>query len=99
VARVYLRQRGTGTVRGVGGDSIYYRFPDRTAVVNAVVGQQRTFADLDVYRNKRLRDRPVVNTHWELVINQRDEGANKDVNLQSLDDVILYLYYTDFTEL
>jgi hypothetical protein len=52
-----------------------------------------------VYKNRRLRDMPLVNTGWELVINQRDEKANQDVNLQSLDDICLYVYYTDFTEL
>jgi hypothetical protein len=41
----------------------------------------------------------MVNSHWELVINQKDEEINQDVNLQSLDDVVLYVYYTDFTGL
>jgi hypothetical protein len=50
-----------------------------------------------VYRNKRLRDRPFVNTSWELLINQRDELENQDINLQSLNDLRLYVYYTDFT--
>jgi len=103
VARLYLGQRGTGTVRGVDGEKSFYRFPDRVAVLNAIVGEQRVFDgnifDGDVYKNRRLRDMPMLNTGWELVINQRDEKANQDVNLQSLDDICLYIYYTDFTEL
>jgi hypothetical protein len=99
VARIYLRTRGTGTVRGVDGEKDFYRFPDRTAVVNAVVGGERAFADSQVYRTERLRDRPMVNSHWELVINQRDEKCNQDIDLQSLDDILINIYYTDFTEL
>ena len=99
LARVYVRQRGTGTIHSVLGDRLHYRFPERTAVINAVVGEERVFADESLYRNERLRDRPVLNSHWELVINQRDEYVNMDINLQSLDDLILYIYYTDFTEL
>ncbi len=99
VARVYLRTRGTGTVRGVDGEKDFYRFPDRTAVVNAIVGEEREFEDEYIYCNERLRDRPMVNSHWELVINQRDEKCNQDIDLQSLDDMLIYVYYTDFTEL
>lgn len=99
VARVYVRQRGTGTVRGVDGDKSFYVFPKKTAVINAIVGEERSFNNDDVYINQRLRDRPMANTHWELVLNQRDEAVNKDINLNSIDDVYLYIYYTDFTEL
>ncbi|HUU02235.1 MAG TPA: dickkopf-related protein [Myxococcota bacterium] len=103
VARVYLGQRGTGTVQGVDGKKSFYSFPERVAVLNAIVGEQRAFSgnvfEGDVYRNKRMRDMPLVNSNWELTINQRDERVNQDVNLQSLDDVRLYVYYTDFTEM
>jgi hypothetical protein len=103
VARVYLSGRGTGTLRSVEGNKKFYRFPGRTAVINTIVGQQRVFEgnifDGDVYKNRRLRDMPLVNTGWELVINQRDELVNQDIDLQSLDDMCLYFYYTDFTEL
>lgn len=98
VGRVYLRQRGTGVVLSVDGEKQYYRLPDRTAVLNPFFNGVRTFTP-DVYRSDRMRNRPFVNTHWELVINQRDELANQDVNLQSLTDVRLYVYYTDFTRL
>jgi hypothetical protein len=99
VARIYLRQRGTGTVRGVDGEKGFYIFPERTAVINAIVGEERTFANDTVYINERLRDRPMANSHWELVLNQRDEAVNRDINLASIDDIFLYVYYTDFTEL
>ncbi len=103
VARLYLSPRGTGTVLGVDGQKTFFRFPHRTAVLNAIVGEQRAFSgnvvEGDVYKNKRLRDMPMVNSNWELTINQRDEKANQDINLQSLDDILLYVYYTDFTQL
>ena len=55
------------------------------------------FFDNTIYQNYRLRDRPFVNTQWELVINQRDEQVNQDFNLTDLTDIRLYVYYTDFT--
>ena len=97
LGRVYLRQQGTSVVHGVTGGKFYYRFPERIAVVNPFFNGNRVFSQ-EIYRNYRLRDRPYVNTSWELVLNQRDELVNKDVNLQALTDVRVYLYYTDFTE-
>jgi hypothetical protein len=52
-----------------------------------------------MYRNERLRDRPFVNTAWELVINKKDEQVNEDINLDKLTDLRSHIYYTDFTEL
>jgi hypothetical protein len=99
--RVYLRQRGTGVVRGVEGEMSYYTFPERTAVLNTFFNGQRRwiYSDDEVLRNYRLRDQPLVNTRWELVINWNDEWVNKDINAMSLSDVRIYFYYTDFTEM
>jgi hypothetical protein len=100
VGRVYLRQRGTGKVHSVLDEEIFYVFPERTAVVNTFFnGDRGLFSDDNLFKNKRLRDRPYSNTLWELVFNQRDEEVNKDINLSSLTDIRIYLYYTDFTEL
>ncbi len=98
VGRLYLRQKGTGVVRALPGDKSFYAFPVRTAVLNPFFNGERVFSGA-VYRNDRLRDRPFVNTHWELVLNQKDEQANKDINLRALSDVRLYVTYTDFTSL
>lgn len=98
VGRVYLRQKGTGMVVSVNDEKAYYRLPERTAVLNPFFNGVRAFGP-EVYRSDRLRDRPFVNTHWELVLNQKDEHANQDIDLQSLSDVRLYVYYSDFTEL
>ena len=97
VGRLYLRQRGTGVIASVDGEKLYYRFPERTAVMNPIFNGVRVFGP-EVYRSDRMRDRPFVNTHWELVLNQRNELANQDINLQSLTDIRLYVYYTDFTQ-
>ncbi len=96
VLRVYLRMSGTGVVRNVNNETDYYVFPTRLAVVNASVQGAKVY-DPDVYRNYRFRDRPLVNTMWELVINQRDELANKDLDVGTLSDVRVLVYYTDFT--
>lgn len=98
VGRIYVRQTGTGLVRPVMGDPRSYRLPERTAVVNTFFNGVRSFSP-EVYRNDRLRDRPFINSYWEFVLNQRDESVNQDVDLQSLTDVRVYVYYTDFTAL
>ena len=98
VARVYLRQTGTGTVSSVSGRDAYFAFPKHTAVVNTLFNGQRILPP-SVYQNARMRDRPVANSRWEMLINQRDEQVNQDVNLQSLTDIRLYIYYSDFTSL
>ena len=96
VGRVYLRQQGTSLINSLTGEKKYYRFPERLAVINPFFNGTRVF-DKDIYRNNRMRDRPYINTSWELVLNQRDELVNQDINLQSLTDIRVNVYYTDFT--
>ena len=98
LGRIYLRQRGTGTVRSVSDDKLFYLFPERMAVIDTFFNGERAFDNV-IYRNTRLRDRPFTNSRWELVLNQRDERDNQDINLQSLSDIRLYVYYSDFTQL
>lgn len=97
LGRVYVRQRGTGVVRSVAGDKDYYILPERTAVLNTFFNGVKATQNAGTYRNGRLRGRPLVNTHWELIINQRDEAVNMDIDLRSLTDIKIYVYYTDFT--
>ena len=52
-----------------------------------------------IYRSYRFRDRPFVSSNWQVVLNQRTESVNEDINLTGLDDIVLYVYYTDFTKL
>lgn len=103
VGRVYLSSRGTGTVRSVSGDKVFYALPPRTAVMNTFFNGYRDFYDntriSDVYANFRLRELPVANSKWQLVLNLKDERVNQDINLDSLSDIRIYLYYRDFTEL
>ena len=81
VARVYVRQRGTGSVRAVSGAELFYSFPERTAAVNTFFNGERSgvFSDDEIYSNRRLRDRPFANTRWELVINQYDPKSWKQI--------------------
>ncbi|MEL6177893.1 MAG: hypothetical protein AAFS10_03025, partial [Myxococcota bacterium] len=99
LGRFYVRQNGTGVIRTVDDERIYYRFDPRTAVVNLIFGTNRDAFDTSIFRNYRFRDRPLVNTNWELVINQRSEAVNQDINLAGLSDIRLFVYYGDFTAL
>ena len=101
MGRVYLRQRGTGVVEGLDGETGFYVLPERTAVINPFFNGKRwwVFSADQVFRNERLRDRPMVNTRWELVLDTNGEYVNRDINLNSLSDVRILFYYTDFTEL
>ena len=96
LGRLYLRQSGTGVVQNVADDKDFFVFPEYTAVIDPFFNGARLLSP-EVYRSFRFMDRPLVNTSWELLINQRDEQVNKDINLQSLTDIRLYVYYTDFT--
>ncbi|TNE47788.1 MAG: hypothetical protein EP343_18580 [Deltaproteobacteria bacterium] len=96
-ARLYLRQKGTSVVRLKGDELKYYALPQRTAVINPKINGTLDFSP-EVYKNYRLRDRPLGNTQWQLLINQVTEKANMDINLNSVTDIILYIYYSDFTE-
>lgn len=96
LGRVYVRMLGTGTISALDESRRFYRFPQRTAVINTFF-QGHRFYEPDVYKNDRLRFRPVVNTDLELVINQRTEAVNQDIDLASLNDIRLYIHYTDFT--
>lgn len=97
VGRIYLRQKGTGLIRLKGDEIKYYTLPQRTAVINPYFNGTKIFTP-EIYRNFRLRDRPLGNTQWEVLINQVTEKANQDINLNSISDIVLYIYYADFTE-
>ena len=98
LGRLYLRQVGTSVIRSIDNEYQYYRFPPRTAVINPFFNGIRQFSQSnEIYRSYRLREFPLVNTDWELIINQRDEAVNQDINLDELTDIKLYVFYTDFT--
>ncbi len=105
LGRLYLTQRGTSTVRDKKRELKFYSFPSRTAVLNPFFDGERTYSTWavgsgeDPYRSERLRDRPLVNSGYNISFNQKDEVVNQDIDLGSVDDIRLYLYYTDFTEL
>jgi hypothetical protein len=83
-------------VRPVTGSTAYYSLPQAQAVVDTFFNGQRVWPQ-EIYTNLNLQERPLVNTAWELILNQKDESANMDINLQSLTDIKLYILYTDFT--
>ena len=62
LARIYLRQRGTATVRTIQDGRSFYRFPNRTAVIDPWVNTTRQDPSLagsqEIFRSYRLRDLP-----------------------------------------
>jgi hypothetical protein len=70
--------------------------PARAAVINTIFNGRKIYQP-EVYKNDLLRDRPFVNTAWDLWFNQVDEKVNQDIAINSLTDIRLYVYYTDFT--
>ena len=96
IGRVYVEQRGTSAVVSVTGDTRYYALPELTANVNTSFNGKKYF-DTRLYESERLRDRPLLNTRWDVVLDQRAEQANFDIELGSLSDVRLFFYYTDLT--
>ncbi len=98
VGRLYLRQNGTGIIREASDQFQYYALPPRTAVINAFFNGHKTF-DPSVYQNYRFQDRPLGNTQWQLLFNQASEKSNQDIVLNSINDIVLYVYYQDFSKL
>ncbi len=100
LGRIYLTPRGTATMRTLDDGHSFLRLPAVTAVVNTFFnGVKPSFVDAEVYQSMRLRERPLLNSLWELGLNQRDEVVNEDIQISELTDVRLYLYYEDFTRL
>ncbi len=97
LGRVYLKQKGTSAVRPTEGDRLYYLFPERTAVINTIFNGNKWSGAVDIFKNDKFRDRPFVNTNYELVINTMDEFVNQDIKLSDINDIKIYIYYTDFT--
>jgi len=109
LGRVYVEQAGAALVRTSGGDRLTYAFPVRAAVVDASFNGQRPYDPVgghlggpnsSIYRSYRLRDRPLVNSTWRLVFDLGRgavEPDNRDIRVGGLDDVVLRVFYTDFT--
>jgi hypothetical protein len=98
LGRIYVVQSGTSSVSNFNGSRNYYLFTPKPAVVNTFFNGSKPLSP-SLYKNDRLRDRPYINTEWRMVLNQQNESVNQDINLQSLTDIRLYVYYSDFTEL
>ena len=109
MARVYLEADGTGVVTGTDGQRRFFTFPARTAVMNpffsgddgrafgqdadgAITGPTRS-----IYRSYRFRERPFVQSSWALVLDQRAEAVNRDIDLGAVTDIVVDIFYTDFT--
>lgn len=98
IGRINLVQKGTGVVRVAKDNLTYYTLPQRTAIINLFFNGVKDLDDKTVYKNYRLRDRPLGNTHWEIQFDLLNEKDNQDIDLTSVSDLQIYIYYTDFTE-
>ncbi len=92
-------QQGTSTLQRLDGTTWYLRLDPRQALPNIFFNGFRAHvaAQPDFYKNKQLKDRPVVNGDWKLVLDQRADVDNQDINLNSITDVKLYIYYKFYT--
>ncbi|MBK03663.1 MAG: hypothetical protein CL920_18495 [Deltaproteobacteria bacterium] len=97
VGRVYLRQAGTSSVQLENDELKFYALPVRTAVINTFFNGSKVFPS-EIYQNFRFQDRPLGNTRWQLMLNMSTEKANQDINLSSINDIKIYIYYKDFTK-
>ncbi len=99
LGRVSLTPRGTATVRSLEGANSYLRLPAIRAEIDAFFnGVKPAFIDPELYKSVRLRERPLVNSLWELGLNLRDDAVNRDIRPEELTDIRLYVYYEDFTQ-
>ncbi|RJO74062.1 MAG: hypothetical protein C4523_01510 [Myxococcales bacterium] len=99
LGRIYLTQSGTGAVYSVTGEKTYYRLPPRTAVVNTYFNGEMKIANTEVYAARKLRDRPLANSEWTLLFDPAGEPANRDIEIEGISDIVLHVYYSDFTSL
>ncbi|NOK11752.1 hypothetical protein [Corallococcus exercitus] len=91
---VYLDLVGTGVVVRMDGGKDYYVLPKRRAGLNPFFNGRKTYKD-DFYSNLAFRDHPLLNSRWEVAFD-RNDLKNRDVRLESLTDVKLYLHYSQY---
>jgi hypothetical protein len=96
-ANVLIWQEGTGVIRSVDEGSVFYRLPPALVVAQPHFNNSQRF-DPSIYRRFELRERPMINTSWKLVFDQHDDPDNKDVSIEGLKDIHIYVHYTDFTD-
>ncbi|MCE9579337.1 MAG: hypothetical protein K8W52_39805 [Deltaproteobacteria bacterium] len=94
-ASVMLWQTGTGVVERADQGQNFHRLPPALIVATPRRDLDSAF-DPSVYRNYGMRERPVVNTSWTLVFDEHNP-QNRDVHFDQLNDIYIYIYYTDFT--
>ena len=92
---VMLWQDGTGIIGRADGDQNFHRLPPALIVATPRRDLDMAF-DPSVYRNYGMRERPLVNTSWRLVFDEL-HPQNADVRFEKVNDVFVYIYYTDFT--
>ncbi|MFO0744653.1 MAG: hypothetical protein U1F43_03130 [Myxococcota bacterium] len=96
-ADVLWWQDGTGTIDTLRDGIAYYRLPPAVLVAQPYFNRATVF-DPSVYRRYEFRERPFLNSSWAIVLDQRGDKDNQDIQLGQLDDIALYVYYTDFTD-
>lgn len=96
-ADVLIWQDGTGTIETLREGTAYHRLPPAVVVAQPYFNRATVF-DPSVYRRYEMRERPYLNSSWAIVLDQVQSRDNQDIELGQLDDIALYLYYSDFTD-
>ncbi|HVK78400.1 MAG TPA: hypothetical protein VM734_34110 [Kofleriaceae bacterium] len=94
-ASVMLWQDGTGVIQRPDQGQNFHRLPPALVVATPRRDLDTAF-EPSVYRNVGMRERPLVNTSWRLVFDEL-HPQNRDIRFEDLNDIFLYIYYTDFT--
>lgn len=97
-ADVLLWQDGTGAILTSREGIRYHRLPASLVVANPYFNRANTVFDPSVYRRYEMRERPFVNSDWRLSFDQHNNLENQDIDLARLEDIVIYVYYTDFTD-
>ena len=91
-------QEGTGVIANLAGSYDYYQLPPALMVPHPFFSNNGRHFDPSVYRRYELRERPYVNTAWRFVFDAYGNEENADIDPSSLNDILIYVYYTDFTD-
>ena len=68
-------------------------------MINPFFNYKKYDTYLSIYPDARMKDRPLVNSSWELVLNLKDEEVNLDISRDGIQDIVLYVFYDDFSML
>lgn len=94
-ANLMIWQDGTGVIHRLDQQENFHRLPPALIVATPHINRDTTFEPA-IFRNFGMRERPLVNTSWRLVLEQLSP-QNRDIRISEIDDIYVYIYYSDLT--